>query len=98
MFLWFHVRFINPSKEHPRRIKKVDKRIAKELNYDGVEFPAQEKDFSKIEVKNNISINVFGYENGLVFPIYISKQKFEESMDLLLLIDDDDTLCVHQRF
>ena len=97
MFLWFHVRFINPSKEHPRRIKKVDKRIAKELNYDGVEFPAQEKDFSKIEVKNNISINVFGYENGLVFPIYISKQKFEESMDLLLLIDDDDTLCVHQR-
>ena len=27
----------------------------------------QEKDFNKIEVKNNICINVFGYENGLVF-------------------------------
>ena len=38
----------------------------------------QEKDFSKIEVKNNICINVFGYENELVFPIYISDQKFEE--------------------
>ena len=49
----------------------------------------QEKDFSKIEVKNNICINVFGYENELVFPIYVSDQKFKDSMDLLLLIDDD---------
>ena len=49
----------------------------------------QEKDFNKIEVKNNVCINVFGYGNGLVFPIYISDQKFENSMDLLLLIDND---------
>ena len=49
----------------------------------------QEKDFSKIKVKNNICINVFGYENELFFPIYVSDQKFEDSMDLLLLIDDD---------
>ena len=31
----------------------------------------------------------YGYENGLVFPIYISDQKFEDSMNLLLLINDD---------
>ena len=52
----------------------------------------QEKDFSKIEVKNNICINVLGYENKLIFPIYVSDQrlyKFKDSMDLLLLIDDD---------
>ena len=49
----------------------------------------QEKDFSKVEVKNNICINVSGYENELLFPIYASDQKFEDSMDLLLLIDDD---------
>ena len=55
----------------------------------------QEKDFKKIEVKNNISINVFGYENGLFFPIYISDQKFEDSMDLLLLIDDDKSHYVY---
>ena len=40
-------------------------------------------------MKNNICINVFGYENELVFPIYISDKKFKDSMDLLLLIDDD---------
>ena len=50
----------------------------------------QEKDFDKIEVKNNICITMFGYENGLTFPIYISNQKFKDSMDLLLLIDNDD--------
>ena len=32
---------------------------------------------------------MFGYENKLVFPIYISDHKFEDSMDLLLLIDYD---------
>ena len=41
------------------------------------------------KVKNNICINVFGYENGLVFPIFVSDEKFEDSMDLMLLIDDD---------
>ena len=33
---------------------------------------------------------MFGYEYELVFPIYVSAQKCKDSMDLLLLIDDDD--------
>ena len=49
----------------------------------------QEKGFSNIEVKNSIFINVFGYEEVLCFPIYVSDQTFGDSMDLLLLIDDD---------
>ena len=55
----------------------------------------QEKYFNKIEVKNNVCINVFGNKNGLVFPIYISDQEFEDSMDLLLLIDDDKSHYVY---
>ena len=58
----------------------------------------QEKDFNKIEVKSNISINVFRYENRLVFPIYISDQKFEDSMDLLLLIDNDKSHYVYVKY
>ena len=80
---------INSSNKHPERIKKTNKKIAEELNYDKIEFPVEEKDFNKIEVKNYICINVLGYENRLVFPIYISDQKFKDSMDLLLLIDND---------
>ena len=38
---------------------------------------------------------MFGYENKLFFPIYVSDQKFEDSMDLLLLIDDDKSHYVY---
>ena len=60
-----------------------------------MEFPVKEKDFDKIEVQNNISINVFGYENKLVFPIYISNETFEDSMDVLLLIENNRSLYVY---
>ena len=57
------------QKNFQKELKKKDKKIAEKLDYDGIEFPVQEKDVSKIEVKNNICINVFGYENELVFSI-----------------------------
>ena len=47
-FLWCHIRHINPSKEHPERIKKSDKKIAEKVDYDGIQFRVQEKDFNKI--------------------------------------------------
>ena len=95
-FLWCHVRHINPTKEHPGKIKKVDRRLAaNNLNYDGIEFPVQEKFFSKIEVQNNICINVFGYENKLVFPIYVSNKGHRDSIDLLLLFEDNNSRYVY---
>ena len=72
-FLWCHVRHINPTQEHPGRIKKTDRRIASNLNYEGIEFPVQEKDFNKIEVQNNICINVFGYENEFIRFLFRNK-------------------------
>ena len=44
-FLWCHVRHINPVKDHPGRITRIDRDFANNLNYDGIEFPVQEKDF-----------------------------------------------------
>ena len=42
---------------------------------------------------------MFGYENELVFPIFISEQKFVAqkwiSMDLLLLFEDDKSHYVY---
>ena len=86
-FLWCQVKHINPSKEHPERIKKTDIKFAEKLNYDGIELPVQEKDFNKIEVKNNICINVFGYENELVFSNLCFRSKIWRLNDFLL----DDT-------
>ena len=94
-FLWRHVRHINPLKEHPEKITKIDREIACNLNHDEIEFPAEEKDFKKIEVENNICINVFCYENEMVFPIYISDKIFKDSMDLLLLINDNKSHYVY---
>ena len=84
-FLWCHVKHINAIKTHPERIRQSNKELANDLNYDGAEFPVQEKYFSKIKEKNSICINVFCYENKLTFPIYILAQKFENSIDLLLV-------------
>ena len=88
-FLWFHIRHINPVKTHPEKVRQTDKELANDLDYNGVEFPVREKDFSQIEKKSNICINVYCYENKLTFPIYISDQKFENSMGLLLVIDEN---------
>ena len=38
---------------------------------------------------------MFGYENELVFPIYVSDQKFENSMDLFRLINHDKSHYVY---
>ena len=88
-FLLCHVGLINPVKIHPERITGKDKKFANDLDYDRVEFPVREKDFSKIETKNSICIDVCCYEKKLTFPIYISDQKFENSMDFLLVTDQN---------
>ena len=80
---------------NPEEITQEHKEFISDIDYDGIEFPVQEKDFSEIEVKNNICINVFGYENELVFPIYLSDQKFEDSKGLWLLIDNDKSHYVY---
>ena len=94
-FLWCHVRHINFVKISPERITQNDKKLASDLDYDGVGFSVSEKDVSKIETKNNLCINVFCYENRLVFPIYISHQEFKNSIDLLFVIDKNKSEYVY---
>ena len=57
----------------------------------------REKGFRKIEKKKNICINVFCYENKLTFPIYVSNQKFENSMDVLLVIYENKSHYVYLK-
>ena len=71
-FLWCHIRHLNPSKTHPERIAKTDEKMVESVDYGGVKFPVSKKDYSKIEKKNSICINVFVYENGLVYLVHVS--------------------------
>ena len=88
-FRWCHIRHLNPQTEHPERIKKEDKKIINELNYERIEFPLSQKHYNKVEKQNSIRINVFGYEDGQPFPIHISKKTFEDQMNLLLITKDE---------
>ena len=64
--------------------------LMKELN-----FLCEEKIFNKIEKKNNIFINVFCYGNNQTFPIYISNQKFKNSIDVLLVMNENKSYHVY---
>ena len=88
-FRWCHIRHLNLQEKNPQRIKKEDKKTINELNYDGIDFPLSQKHYNKVEKQNSIRINVFGYENGQPFPIHISKEKFEDQMNLLLITEDE---------
>ena len=88
-FRWCHIRHLNPQEKNPQRIKKEDKVMVNELNYDGIEFPVSQKHYNKVEKQNDIRINVFGYEEGQPFPIHISKETFEDQMNLLLITEDE---------
>ena len=91
-FLWCHVRHINLVEKHPERIKK---KLIKELLIILIMKKLNFLYKKKIELQNNICINVSGYENELVYPIFISKQTFEDSIDLLLLIKKDKSHYVY---
>ena len=88
-FRWCHIRHLNPQMKDPQRIKKDDKKKVNELNYDGVEFPVSQRHYNKVEKQHSIRINVFGYEDGQPFPINISKETFEDQMNLLLITKDE---------
>ena len=72
-FLWCHVRHLHPLDKNPQRITKEDKNMINDLDYEGIKFPVKKTpDYSKIERQNNICINVFCYESGLTYPVYLS--------------------------
>ena len=59
-----------------------------ELNYNGIEFPVTTKKYNKIEKQNEININVFGYVDKKPYPIHVSKEKYGNHMNLLLITEN----------
>ena len=78
-FLLCYIRHLNLIDKNPQRITKKDKEFVNNLNYEGIE----KKDYCKIETQNKICINFFCYENKTTYPVYLSDQKFSDSIDLL---------------
>ena len=66
-----------------------------DLDYEGIKLPVSKKDYCRIERQNSIGIKVFCYENNLTYPFYLSNQKFENCMDLLLITDENKSHYVY---
>ena len=94
-FLWCHARHLNLVKKNSERISKKDRKIANTLDYSGISFPISKNDYSKIEAKNSICINVYSYEDKNVYPIYVSGEKFNNSMDLLSITSENRSHYVY---
>ena len=94
-FLWCHVRHLNLVDKNSSRISKKDRRIADSLDYSNVHFPVSRKDYSKIEDKNSININVFSYDDNVIHPIYISDEKFNNHMNLLMIHEENKSHYVY---
>ena len=71
------------------RIARKDKDLVSKLNYEEINFPVSKKDSCKIEMQNNIFINVFCYDNKLTYSVYLSDQKLKDCIDLLLISDEN---------
>ena len=87
--MWCHVRMLNPTNNNPQRVKKVDKEIAKSLDYSTIKFPIKEKDYPLIEKKNNTNLNVFYYNNNKTYPLYISKENNDQILNVLLISNEE---------
>ena len=83
-FRWCRIRHLNPQDKHQER---SDKEIVSKLDYTNVQFPVSIKDYNKVEKQSNINVNVFCYENKTPFPIYVSREKHENVLNLLLIKD-----------
>ena len=88
-FLWCHVRHLNLVSDHSTRIHREDRILADTLDCTDIEFPVSEEDYSKIEDKFDININVFSYDGHNIYPVYVSDKNFNDYMDLLLIFSGD---------
>ena len=89
-FKWSVTRAQNPVDVHPERITKELKDQSEILDWSGLKFPVK-LDQIVIFEKNNpeISINVFGFEDRIVYPLRLSKTKRDVAINLLLISDGE---------
>ena len=83
-FMWAVLAGLYPAEKDAHRITKYTEHVDK-LNFTDIDFPVKISDIDRFEKHNNISVNVFGYESGEVFPVRITKLRCDNHVNLLLL-------------
>ncbi|XP_072758650.1 uncharacterized protein [Anoplolepis gracilipes] len=60
------------------------------LNLQDIEFPVTLNQIKKFEIYNDISINVYSFENENIVPIHLTEQKRDKHVNLLYVQDAQD--------
>ncbi|XP_054712885.1 uncharacterized protein LOC129222404 [Uloborus diversus] len=87
-FMWSILSAIHPVDKDPQRVLKY-REFKNELNFKGIEFPVALTDITKFEKLNNISVNVYGYEQSIV-TLRITDNKREKHANLFYIQDKDN--------
>ncbi|KAK3747985.1 hypothetical protein QZH41_003960 [Actinostola sp. cb2023] len=107
-FMWSILAALHKVERHsnPERIHHYQPYL-NQLNFNDIEFPVSISKIPKFEKQNQISVNVFGFEEGALFPVHISEERYSVHVDLLLyslgqqhhycLIRDLNRLLSNQR-
>ena len=85
-FMWRVLAALDPipRKSNPERIHHYRPYVDEE-NVDGIECFVPVSKIPKFEKKNKISVNLFGFEEGDLFPLYLTKEReFPVHVNLLL--------------
>ena len=89
-FKWSVVRALNPVEKNSERITKELKDQSERLDWSGLKFPVKLDHIVIFEKFNpSISINVFGFEDRVVYPLRLSKRRSEQTINLLLISDGE---------
>ena len=84
-FLWSILAALHPVhwKDNPERVKHY-MMYETELDVGGINFPTAISQIPQFEKQNQISVNVFGYDKE-IFPLVITKERYEQHVNLLLI-------------
>ena len=89
-FKWSVVRALNPVEKNSERITRELKDQSERLDWSGLKFPVKLGHIVIFEKFNpSISINVFGFEDRVVYPLRLSKSESEQTINLLLISDGE---------
>ena len=83
-FMWAVLASLHPINNNPQRFAHYAQ-YAEELDFTDIPFPVKVCDINKFEKLNDISVNVFGYEHGTLYPLHLTKVRGVRHVNLLLI-------------
>ena len=87
-FLWSILAAIHPVINNPQRVSHYRK-YETELYLSDIDYPVSLDKIHTFEKRNNISVNVIGYKEFTLFPLYMSQHRSERKVNLLLISSDE---------